>query len=248
MGFVERATSRYIALTGLFDPRRRLIAKEIMRIAGILPRPLGSVVDVGAGRAPYRKSLACSRYITAEIDQTCRPAVFADARSLPFRRGTVDLVVLTEVLEHVAEAEEVVRETARILRHEGWVILSVPLLFGEHDNVDYHRWTGDGISRLLAPHFKIIELVRNGGILVSMAEALFFVPVVLLGLDREPRFAYCVANRLWRQALWKLVLVGVLVMVRLSLLPPMALMVALDAIDRDKKWTTGYVVLARKTS
>jgi len=32
------------------------------------------------------------------------------------------------------------------------------------------------------------------------------------------------------------------------LLPPMALMVALDAIDRDKKWTTGYVVLARKTS
>ena len=52
--------------------------------------------------------------------------VVADARSLPYEDGSVDLVVSTHVLEHFADPMEVLAEWMRVLRVGGRIALVVP--------------------------------------------------------------------------------------------------------------------------
>lgn len=49
-----------------------------------------------------------------------------DARSLPLRDDSVDLLVSFETLEHLAEQEEMVAEIARVVRSDGLAIISTP--------------------------------------------------------------------------------------------------------------------------
>jgi SAM-dependent methyltransferase len=138
MGFIEYITLRYVAFISMLDPRRRLIRNEIRRSLRNLLPPVNMVVDIGAGHAPYRAFFTSRGYIAVEVNRTHRPAVIGDVMSLPFANNTAQLVLLTEVLEHVPKPEEAVCEVARILEQGGWLLLSVPFMFGEHEKVDYH--------------------------------------------------------------------------------------------------------------
>ncbi len=52
--------------------------------------------------------------------------VVADALSLPFKGGSLDGVILSEVLEHLSEPARVLQEGLRVLRFGGRLLLSVP--------------------------------------------------------------------------------------------------------------------------
>src|ERR687892_470847 len=104
----------------MLDPRCRLIRNEIRRSLRDLLSPVNMVVNIGAGHAPYRAFFTSSGYIAVEVDRTHRPVVIGDVMSLPFANNTVQLVLLTEVLEHVPKPEEAVCEVARILEQGGW--------------------------------------------------------------------------------------------------------------------------------
>ena len=49
-----------------------------------------------------------------------------DGRALPFAKGSFDLVVCTEVLEHVTDLGTAIAEIHRVLKGGGYVILSTP--------------------------------------------------------------------------------------------------------------------------
>jgi SAM-dependent methyltransferase len=53
-------------------------------------------------------------------------AVRGDARRLPFPDGAFDLVIISEVLEHVPDDREVITELTRVLRPNGTVAVTVP--------------------------------------------------------------------------------------------------------------------------
>jgi SAM-dependent methyltransferase len=59
--------------------------------------------------------------------------VQGDCRNLPFRDGSLDLVVAFEVIEHLAEWRELLREARRVLRPAGQLAVSTPnrLYYGE---------------------------------------------------------------------------------------------------------------------
>jgi len=54
-----------------------------------------------------------------------------DVTSLPFRDGAFDVVVCSEVLEHVRDADAAVRELVRVLKPGGSLAVSVPRFFPE---------------------------------------------------------------------------------------------------------------------
>lgn len=74
----------------------------------------------------------------------------ADAGSLPFKDSVFDTVILSEVLEHVADPEVVVKEVFRILKNNGIVYVTVP---GYVDDSDEH-------VRLLTKR-KLVKLFHN---------------------------------------------------------------------------------------
>lgn len=52
--------------------------------------------------------------------------VLADIETLPFRQECFDLIICTEVLEHIINTDGALSELRRVLRKEGRTIISVP--------------------------------------------------------------------------------------------------------------------------
>jgi SAM-dependent methyltransferase len=66
----------------------------------------------------------------------------ASGTDLPFRPASFDVVVASDVLEHIDDDARAVGEIARVLRPGGAFIFSVPAhpwLFGPHDAALFHR-------------------------------------------------------------------------------------------------------------
>ncbi len=52
--------------------------------------------------------------------------VFGNAKLLPFKNNTFDLIILQDVIEHIDKREEIVIELNRILKNSGVIYLSTP--------------------------------------------------------------------------------------------------------------------------
>ena len=74
---------------------------------------------IGVERDPDHLREAARRYPWLTV-------VEGDASALPFEDGSVDAVVMLDVLEHVPEPRAVLTEVRRVLRPGGVVVLSVP--------------------------------------------------------------------------------------------------------------------------
>ena len=72
-------------------------------------------------------------------------AIQADAQALPFRDGSFPVVILSEILEHVPDAERCVAEAARVLMPHGWLLGDVPTWFGRWGlrSLRGHKWHRD---------------------------------------------------------------------------------------------------------
>ncbi|WP_298207426.1 class I SAM-dependent methyltransferase [Ferrimicrobium sp.] len=113
------------------------------------------VLDLGAGSGRHLRALdARGAWVVAgdlqlEVHEASGGVVQLDAHHLPFRTASFDLVVISEVLEHVPEPVQVLRECARIVGRGGRVVLSVPRWGPEVMNwlvsLEYHSVPGGHI-------------------------------------------------------------------------------------------------------
>jgi SAM-dependent methyltransferase len=225
---VSLARFRHLAVA--LDPAARRIRSEITRLAREL-EPADRVLDLGSGEAPYARLFQHRRYVTADLFAAAD--VRCDATILPFPSQAFDLVLCTEVLEHVPDPDATLREIRRVLVDRGALILTTPLTWGVHAVHDYHRWTESGLVRLLARHGFHVDRVRTrGGIFLALGALLLMIPWQVFGEARERRW-------------WQTVLYGA--GYTLLVVPALAL-AALDPLDRRKHFTQGYVSLARSAA
>jgi ubiquinone/menaquinone biosynthesis C-methylase UbiE len=66
---------------------------------------------------PQMINLACQKGIIAKV---------ARAENLPFKDGYFDVLIVSEILEHVFDVDKVVKEALRVLKNGGLIIGSVP--------------------------------------------------------------------------------------------------------------------------
>jgi SAM-dependent methyltransferase len=117
--------------------------------------PGTSVLDVGAGDAPYREIFKHARYVTTDWTESEHPGahtadLVAPADALPLHDGSFAVVLCTQVLEHVPEPSAVLAECFRVLEPGGKLALTVPLLWQLHELPhDYYRFTAPGLQYLL---------------------------------------------------------------------------------------------------
>jgi len=113
---------RYEAFFHIHRPERGARVLEVGSGGGVAAGLLG---PLGARYFPVdipKKNLARIR------DDAPGPVfpTSADAYRLPFRGGGFDLVILSEIVEHLEEPAVALREAARVLRPGGTLLLSVP--------------------------------------------------------------------------------------------------------------------------
>lgn len=206
--------------------------------------PGSRVLDIGAGGCPYRKLFTHCRYEAqdatplddvqirqggyGQLDYVC------DAASIPVADGSFDVVLCTEVLEHVPEPIRVVREMGRVLRPGGIAVITAPLGSGLHQEPHhyYGGYTPWWYRRFLdEAGFEEIEVIPNDGSFSHFAQ---WCEWSLRRLRREVR-----AGRLW---LAPLLLLGLC-----TLLPAALLARLIDGPIGDAEFTVGYFVRARRS-
>ena len=127
----------------------------------------GDVLDVGCGDKPYESWVPrAERYVG--IDVTPGPKVnivIRPGEPWPLPDDSFDVVLCTQVLEHVADLGAMVAQLARVLRPGGRLVASFPFIYGEHGAPhDYWRFSRHGAERLLVRHFDVEHVLATGGV------------------------------------------------------------------------------------
>jgi SAM-dependent methyltransferase len=144
----------------------RELPAGLARIAADLRLPPGvRVLDYGCADLPYRRLFPPDAdYLAADLpgNPLATLEIAADG-SVPVEDESVDLVLSTQVLEHVTSPALYLSECRRVLRAGGRLLLSTHGLMVYHpDPDDYWRWTCAGLERA----------VREAGLEVERLEGI----------------------------------------------------------------------------
>jgi SAM-dependent methyltransferase len=163
--------------------RRDLLEEQAHRFTG-------RVLDLGCGKKPYRQMLGrrAAAWIGIDLPLTYSgpaPAdVYADGHWLPFKDGIFDVILSTDVLEHVQEPKQIFVEAARVLRPGGLLIMTAPQTAHLHEEPhDYFRFTKYGLAYLVqATGLGIVEIKAFGGALALVGQTIAcHIPVLFRG-------------------------------------------------------------------
>jgi len=144
----------------------------------------GMLLDVGCGAMPYKKYIlqhsqvseyhGIDLYTALEYAKEVKPDYYWDGKVLPFGDNSFDVVMMTEVLEHVPDPEAVLNEVFRVLRKGGIIFLTIPFLWPLHEVPhDEYRFTPFAINRILdISGFSEIHIHATGGWNASLAQML----------------------------------------------------------------------------
>lgn len=177
-----------------FVGRRRLLLRVIDKLVRSRPGRL-QILDLGCGTGTMLQYLA--RFGDAQGADADEEAVrFCHLRGvgrvtrlqgevLPFPDRTFDLVTMLDVLEHIEDDAHMLREVRRILREDGFLVMTVPafkFLWGAQDEISHHkrRYRSSEVrSRVEGAGFRVKRL--------SYFNSLLFPPAAAIRLLRRFR-------------------------------------------------------------
>lgn len=122
-----------------------------------------TVIDYGCGGSPYHPLFPNATYLRADfgeaknLDFNIKDGLLPDAAN-----ECCDIVLSTQVLEHVEEPSAYIGECFRLLKPGGQLILSTHGMFQEHGcPSDFQRWTVPGLRKILERSgFVVDEIYR----------------------------------------------------------------------------------------
>lgn len=133
-----------------------------------------TLLDYGCGSSPYRSLFPRADYRRADFLDIDQPDYRLESNSrVPEKDGLFDLVLSTQVLEHVPEPQIYLSECFRLLKPGGKVFLTTHGVFKDHGcPYDFQRWTADGLKLALEKTgFREIKVQK----LTTGARALVFL-------------------------------------------------------------------------
>jgi SAM-dependent methyltransferase len=136
-----------------------------------------SVLDAGAGEAPYAELFSHCEYVTADWPNSVHVGariadISASLESLPVSDNSFGAVVCTEVLEHVARPSAVLAELGRVLQPGGRLCMTVPFVWPLHEEpFDFYRYTPHALEEMLGDAgFVEVRLEPRTGYLTTLAQ------------------------------------------------------------------------------
>jgi SAM-dependent methyltransferase len=160
--------------------------------------PGARVLDYGCADSPYRSELAQGvDYMGADLpgNPEADVEITVDGE-VPLPDGSVDLVLSTQVLEHVEDPVRYLDEAHRLLRPDGSLVLSTHgIMYYHRDPEDYWRWTAVGLAKFVGEHGFVVRETR--GVLALAAAALqIFQDGTMWKVPRRLQKAYALLMQL----------------------------------------------------
>ncbi|MBP9500903.1 MAG: class I SAM-dependent methyltransferase [Candidatus Promineofilum sp.] len=132
----------------------------------------GVLLDLGCGKVPLYEVYQplTTDVICIDWANTLHPNQFLDVEcdlneGIELANDSVDTILCTDVLEHIAEPERLWRDMARVLRPGGKILLAVPFFYRVHEAPhDYFRYTEFALKRFVAgAGLTLLSLEPYGG-------------------------------------------------------------------------------------
>jgi SAM-dependent methyltransferase len=156
---------QWLAGSGLYS--------DLHEVVGTLE---GTVLDVGSLTKPYAQWKKPSVRWTG-IDVVPGPGVdiLISANGVwPLESGSYDVVLCTQVLEHVSSVDLTLQEMVRVLKPGGRLIISAPFIYNEHGAPgDYRRFSAGGLEQMIRTRGLEVQEVRRQGAIGSTLGILF---------------------------------------------------------------------------
>ena len=148
----------------------------------------GKLVDIGCGNKPYVNYFKhVDKYIGVDVANNGTD-IIANAKSLPIKSDSIDVVLCNQVIEHDSEPDKIIAEIHRILKEGGVLILSAPQMGRlQGDPNDYYRYTKWGLKYLLEQNgmLKIEIIESHGGIFRAIGSHLNFFIIDYFGKNKS---------------------------------------------------------------
>jgi ubiquinone/menaquinone biosynthesis C-methylase UbiE len=131
----------------------------------------GKLLDFGCGSKPYKELFEkADEYIGIDLKIEGREEnhkyvdKFYDGNVIPFDNKSFDSLLCTEVLEHVFNIEELLKEFNRVLKKGGIALITTPFMWEEHEMpYDFARYTTPALIHLYKKHgFDVIHNFKTG--------------------------------------------------------------------------------------
>lgn len=163
-----------------YRERRHLLARQVR---GMRP---GRALDIGAAAGGNTRVLRDCGWRAVALEHSAvgaqiahqrgLPVVRADALSLPFADASLDLVVAYDVLEHIEDDGQVVREMSRVLRQGSTALIAVPAdprLWSAHDEAVGHvrRYTRSSLVSVLDINGMEVDRIGSWNVLLRPVAA-----------------------------------------------------------------------------
>jgi SAM-dependent methyltransferase len=137
----------------------------IERMTEQVGRAGATAVDLGCGSQPYRPIFDAHGITYRGADLDGADIRIHESGRVELADASASLVLSFQVLEHVRDVPQYLAEALRIVRADGWLILSThgTWLYHPHPE-DHHRWTRQGLlAELAANGFETTECVSVVG-------------------------------------------------------------------------------------
>jgi SAM-dependent methyltransferase len=177
-----------------------------------------TILDFGCGGSPYRSFFPNAEYRRADFEEMSDlDYVIGNDSKVDERDETFDLILSTQVAEHVSSPAGYFAECYRLLKPGGRLICTTHGTYPDHGcPYDFQRWTADGLRRdLKLAGFTVLEtkklttnarammyfMQRFSGWFDSASSGVYgpFLRAYRSFLHRRPRSWHKLADKLFKQ-------------------------------------------------
>jgi ubiquinone/menaquinone biosynthesis C-methylase UbiE len=175
---------------------KNLVTREMWLESTLSNIPHGSrILDAGAGELKYKPLCSHLNYVsqdyaqytgqgdgrglqTGEWDQT-RLDIVSDITGIPEPDASFDAVMCIEVLEHVPHPVDALRELTRLIKPDGYLIVTAPFCSITHMAPYFYQ---TGYSRYFYEYwlgkfnFEIVDIQHNGNYFEYLAQEVRRIP------------------------------------------------------------------------
>lgn len=95
-----------------------------------------TILDLGCGDGKYSRKMKLDSNVVFGLDieekavsvakDICSAALMADAQFLPFRDSSFDIILMSDIIEHVGDDKATMSEAYRCLNKNGYIIIFAP--------------------------------------------------------------------------------------------------------------------------